>query len=290
MRGWAAGLLLLVAAGSAQAAPSEVTGSSLDLPVERTITNPDWAKIPDGNDMAVYYPQIAGTIGIGGRVVLHCAVTADGVLTACSATSETPVGMGFGDAAIAMAAKFQMRPATTDGRPVEGGQINIPIRFQPPNVVAATGATSADDGPPPDPKALALAVRLAQLMRWDESLAADEDRYASRLVGWTQQAGLTAQETAALDSLKAAAGERMRSQLSAREAAIARAFSPDQLQKLINLFADPAAQQWFSRLDAIQNSGAENTAASQARMMQDARKRFCEQVACIESADAPASK
>ncbi|HUO11701.1 MAG TPA: energy transducer TonB [Caulobacteraceae bacterium] len=284
----ALGLLLLIVAGAARAAPSAGAGAGpgLELPVERTITNPDWVRLPDARDMANYYPQIARLIGIGGRAVLHCTVAVDGGLADCRAIKEMPVGMGFGDAAIAMTGKFQMHPATVDGQPVAGGEINIPILFDPSPVAVAPASAPADRGPSPNPKALALAVRLAQLVHWNEAFAADADRYGSQLATLTQQQGLTAQEITALDSMKAAQGEYLQSVLGEREARMARDYSPDQLQRLIELFADPTAQLWFSGLDAMTRGEAENAAAARARVVQDARARFCQAVACLDAASA----
>jgi protein TonB len=56
-------------------------------------------------------------------------VNAKGTLDGCSIVSEEPADQDFGSAAIRLSKLFKMRPQTKDGAPVDGGKINIPIRF-----------------------------------------------------------------------------------------------------------------------------------------------------------------
>jgi protein TonB len=100
-------------------------------PRPTVISNPDWIRQPDGDELAQYYPERASRMGVSGRAVLHCTVSAQGTLS-CSIASEDPQDQGFGEAAMKMQHFFKMRPQTRDGVPVAGGQINVPIRFQAP--------------------------------------------------------------------------------------------------------------------------------------------------------------
>lgn len=98
------------------------------------LTNPDWVRRPTGNDMARVYPDRATAKSLNGAATISCRVLASGELTGCQVLVETPSGEKFGEAAMRLAPLFRMRPQTTDGRPVEGGTIRIPIKFNLPGV------------------------------------------------------------------------------------------------------------------------------------------------------------
>lgn len=94
------------------------------------ITNPDWLKKPTAESMLSVWPTEARKRGIGGKAVIRCKVSLQGVLVNCVVVSETPEGSGFGQAAIAMTPQLLLTPQKVDGVPVEGGEVQIPLNFE----------------------------------------------------------------------------------------------------------------------------------------------------------------
>jgi len=93
------------------------------------IRNPTWIKRPGPSEFARFYPDRAQRMEQEGAATITCAVTAAGSLTGCRVVRETPSEFGFGAATLKLSQYFKMSPRTVDGRPVEGGQVTIPIRF-----------------------------------------------------------------------------------------------------------------------------------------------------------------
>lgn len=94
------------------------------------ITQPNWLRQPNADQLTRFYPAQALDQEIQGRAVIRCRVTVSGTLTSCVILSEKPPGYGFGRAALALSVYFRMTPRTEDGRPVEGGQVDVPINFR----------------------------------------------------------------------------------------------------------------------------------------------------------------
>lgn len=94
------------------------------------ITNPGgMIATPTAEELLRAYPKAARAHHLNGRATIRCRVTLEGRMTACEVASETPAGVGIGEAALSLAPRFLMHPATHDGVPVAGYAVRIPIVF-----------------------------------------------------------------------------------------------------------------------------------------------------------------
>jgi protein TonB len=119
----------VVQAPSITPPPTLAAPQTIPPPAEPHVVRPDWRRLPTPDQLARVYPERAKRMGITGQATLSCLVGADGGVRDCRVTAETPAGQGFGEAAMKLTRYFQMRPQTVDGTPVEGGRVQVPIRF-----------------------------------------------------------------------------------------------------------------------------------------------------------------
>lgn len=94
------------------------------------IRAPDWTRLPDPQKALSLFPPQAAKAGIkSGKGMVKCTVMADGHLSNCKAIREDPAALGFGEAAVSLASALTINPWTRDGRPVEGAEITLPLKF-----------------------------------------------------------------------------------------------------------------------------------------------------------------
>ncbi len=280
---------LLATAGPAVSAPAmggvSDTGQSngLALPVEGEITNPDWVARPNGDDVGRYYPRLAQAIELSGRSVLRCNVTAIGGLKDCQIVSEQPLGLGFGQAAVAMAALFRMKPQAIDGAPVDGGEVRIPIRFEMPRDDRPVTATPTPSGP----HALDLARRIVQLNgdqhiydRYAEESARQFDAMASDEVP-SDDASAKARQIG-LDALKKSFADMWPHAVEARAAQLATLPEAD-LSVILAFLESSSGRAYGQRLREISGQEHDEGIALMFDARLQARTVFCSQVTCLDA-------
>lgn len=156
--------LVVWAAGAAQAAKPPPTSPSV-------VVNPDWLRKPSSDDLRAAWPVAAFKAGVGGRAVITCQVTTQGLLTNCVVAEETPPGLNFGAAALLLAPAFVMKPKTVDGVPVVS-KVTIPINFSAKNGLPKPRQLGSNV--PTEIKG----VSLARSLPWRKVPTADEIRAA----------------------------------------------------------------------------------------------------------------
>lgn len=100
-------------------------------PVIHIVAPPPLVRAPTRQELRLAYPADAFSMRRPGEAVLLCHVGQGGALTGCRVSEEAPAGHGFGQAALKLAVRYRLAPATDDGRPIAGGQARIPVRFTP---------------------------------------------------------------------------------------------------------------------------------------------------------------
>jgi TonB family protein len=94
-----------------------------------TIGQPAIVTKPTPAQIQAAYPARALDNQIEGDALMDCVVMANGKLTACRIAGESPTGFGFGQAALDLAADYELKPRYIDGEPNSGAQVRLGVRF-----------------------------------------------------------------------------------------------------------------------------------------------------------------
>lgn len=124
------------------------------------VVNASWITPPAATSED--YPRFASLVRAEGYVTVQCLSLPSGALSACTAMSERPAGLGFGDRAVRVAQRGVTAPRTVDGVAVES-RIQVRIPFQAPPA-EAKGKATLWTGPEPSDEQRESARRWANRM------------------------------------------------------------------------------------------------------------------------------
>jgi len=97
-------------------------------PINR-LFRPEMTRLPTGDQMASVMKRLGVKTQPYGWVLLRCHVDASGTLAPCHVILEAPEPGDVGKLALGLAAYMRAKPATENGRNVDGGSIFVPINI-----------------------------------------------------------------------------------------------------------------------------------------------------------------
>lgn len=105
------------------------------IPTARAQTRPPPLRIlksPTPEILTRLFPATARRAGVEGGATLECVIRRDGTFGDCAVTGESPVGMGFGGAALLAMTYYQVSVDGPDAAQVSRRLSGITIRFALP--------------------------------------------------------------------------------------------------------------------------------------------------------------
>lgn len=244
-----------------------------------TITNPDWLVRPNAEDMASAYPELAVALVLDGRALVSCSVDTAGRARNCVVMSETPKGLGFGQAALELTDIFRFSPKKLDGRPIPGGSVQIPIRFVIPE---ATPPRIPPPLPPPPEASERTTRRLVDFLAQDLI-----DTYAARTDAAIERAGKAVAPTAAdvvRKSLMTASKAQAHQWAQKGAAVYAALMTESELDSELEFVNSPAGQAMLARMRASTDGESDSFTYWRWLVAKHARPLFCATQVCEAAA------
>ena len=92
-------------------------------------SGPRFVRGPTTAELRAAHPREAFRKRQGGRATLSCTVRLDTRLENCRIIDETPPGMGFGNAGLALSSYFRFEPPIRGGQRVSGASVSVGVEW-----------------------------------------------------------------------------------------------------------------------------------------------------------------
>lgn len=237
------------------------------------VTNPDWDGKPTQEEVQAFYPPLMTALRIPGYAAVRCSVMANGHVRSCFPVFESPRGLGFAEAATAMATTFRFVPKKIQGVPVDGGTVTIPIRFDPEeqNLPATASRMPRYTA---DAEARRLAHRLAELLDGDDFLPGPSnptERLAAAVPVKPSEDG----RERMVKAYEAAYAAWAPQAIEQRAQLCAELFSKEQLRDIVAFLDSPVGHAFADNMRAMNPNMAATFKAEQDNIAAQALKIYC---------------
>lgn len=241
------------------------------------VVHPDWVRKPSAEEVKEAFPPLAQMLGIPGSALLSCSITAKGRTRSCEVINESPAGLGFGAAALAMSSTFEVSPLTVSGLPVDGGKARLPIRFALPEDEPLAKPTAR---PMPSAEAMALARKILAVTSSEAQVSEAVNQSLVSLEARQDPGVDPAVKAKALRTYRETIEEMTAEMMDASAASYARTFKTAQLADILAFYASPTGQAFVRQQSQLAREGREANLGFERTFSDRWRAKFCRQASC----------
>ncbi len=229
--------------------------------------------------MANFYPKLAWSLQLPGKVHLRCQATTLGTLDQCTADSEHPAGLGFGDAALLLAPYFHLK---LDDQTV-GNDVSFTVVFRlPPDETISSGDTATS--PKPTKHALELARQLAVTSTGGDQASMEmkwcADVLKAKVMNSMGTVLNTPESNAALEAFGQACAAALPNLIEGTAASYAATYSEAELADILAFLQSPSGKAWMTRESYLRQAQIKAEAPVWRSIYADAHARLCQKIAC----------
>ncbi|HXA39940.1 MAG TPA: TonB family protein [Phenylobacterium sp.] len=237
------------------------------------IDNPQWAAQPSATALAQAQPRLAGLLGLNGLVRLTCKVGEQGNLTDCSIDEESPIGLGYGAAALKVTDAFLLNPIQL-GAGAAGRKATVRVGFP------AAPPSESFHVKPGSTRAAALARQIGATDKVGETGRLETELQATDFATNPPKGSDPKVYDAAVDAYRTATRQALADYLQQSIDNLSTAYTEAQLQARADFAATPGGKAEQSRSKELALALAAAQAFVTYKIRDEAHAEFCKTRDC----------